>query len=80
MNSAVAVTGTEPAEPELTVTAKDRSAVERSPKHLLEKGPLGRPRQGQERVSDLAARHDESAGDPPPEELSDNVEDEENVT
>jgi hypothetical protein len=63
------------------VTALDLSADDRSPKHLLEKGPLGRPKQGQERVSDITARYGESAVDqPPPEEQSDNVEDEEHIT
>jgi hypothetical protein len=75
--SAAVVIGTESGESELKVTTQELSADEHSPKHLLEKDLLGRPKHGQERVSDLAARQDESAVDQPADGRSDNFEDEE---
>jgi hypothetical protein len=32
-----------------------------TPKHQLEKGVLGKPKHGMQRVSDLAAKHDDGA-------------------
>ena len=62
------------------MTDQEPQGAEHSPKHLLETGLLGRPKQGQERVSDLAARHDDPAHDQLPNESSDNFEEQEYVT
>jgi hypothetical protein len=76
----VAVIGTEPADAEPAVTEQGVAGEERSPRHLLTTGLLGRPKHGQERVSDLAARHDDPSADSPPGESSDDIVEEEHVT
>jgi hypothetical protein len=61
------------------VAAQELPVDEHGPKHLLETGLLGRPKHGRQRVSELAARYDDSAVDQSPAELSDNFEDEEHI-
>ena len=43
------------------MTEHDSFSTDHTPKHQLEKGVLGKPKHGMQRVSDLAAKHDDGA-------------------
>jgi hypothetical protein len=58
----------------------DEASDDHSPKHLLEKGVLGKPKHGMRRVSDLTAKHDEPVDDAEPDHISATIEDEEHST
>jgi hypothetical protein len=60
------------------VTEKDQLADGHLPKHLLETGLLGKVKHGQKRVSEIAAKQDDTPAGRP--ESSDGCDNEEQVT
>jgi len=60
--------------------APEDARDDHSPRHLLETGLLGKPKHGMQRVSDLTAKHEESADDTLPDDLAQSIEDEEYST
>jgi hypothetical protein len=59
------------------MTEYDELPDNHAPRHQLEKGLLGKPKHGMQRVSDLTAKHEESVDDPSPDQVSATIEDEE---
>jgi hypothetical protein len=58
----------------------EEASDDHGPKHQLEKGLLGKPKHGMQRVSDLSAKYDESVDDAEPDHVSATIEDEEYST
>jgi hypothetical protein len=57
----------------------DNVSPDHHPRHLLETGLLGKPKHGMQRVSDLAAKRDESADAESSPERAETVEDKEQI-